>query len=130
VAPRPLADEFRDAGVGVEEVRAMLAGQAAAAYRHWPKHAVSRQQDIAEGVTARPRARGDVGELSREKPVVVYCLRFSRRLPHRDRAARCRFDARYDSRPLRLESRRCSGQDERMMPVRGEPSMTAPRPRH
>jgi len=40
-----------------------------------PKHFVSRQQDIAEGVTWRdPDRVGEwMAELSKEKPVVVYC---------------------------------------------------------
>ena len=40
-----------------------------------PKHSVSRQQDIADGVTWRdPERVGEwMGELSKEKPVVVYC---------------------------------------------------------
>ena len=40
-----------------------------------PKHFVSRQQDIADGVTWRDPERVTewIGELSKEKPVVVYC---------------------------------------------------------
>jgi Fe-Mn family superoxide dismutase len=40
-----------------------------------PKHFVSRQQDIAGGVTWRDpeRVRERMGELSRDKPVAVYC---------------------------------------------------------
>jgi Fe-Mn family superoxide dismutase len=40
-----------------------------------PNPFVSRQQEIAEGVTWRDRERvGEwMGELSNEKPVVVYC---------------------------------------------------------
>jgi Fe-Mn family superoxide dismutase len=76
--PRPLVqDEFRDVpGVGVEEVRAMLAeGKPLQLIDTRPKHFVSRQQDIAEGVTWRdPDRVGEwMGELSKEKPVVVYC---------------------------------------------------------
>jgi rhodanese-related sulfurtransferase len=70
-------DEFRDVpGVGVEEVRAMLAeGKPLQLIDTRPKHFVSRQQDIAEGVTWRdPERVGEwMGELSKEKPVVVYC---------------------------------------------------------
>jgi Fe-Mn family superoxide dismutase len=40
-----------------------------------PKHFVSRQQDIADGVVWRDPERVSewMGELSKEKPVVVYC---------------------------------------------------------
>jgi len=76
--PRPLVqEEFRDIpGIGVEEVRAMLAeGKPLQLIDTRPKHFVSRQQDIAEGVTWRdPERVGEwMGELSKEKPVVVYC---------------------------------------------------------
>src|SRR4029077_5050327 len=63
-------------GVGVEEVRAMLAeGRPLQLIDTRPKHFVSRQQDIAEGVTWRdPERVGEwMGEPSKEKPVVVYC---------------------------------------------------------
>jgi Fe-Mn family superoxide dismutase len=79
VAPaRPLVqEEFADLpGVGVEEVRAMLAeGKPLQLIDTRPKHFVSRQQDIAEGVTWRDPERVSewMNELSREKPVVVYC---------------------------------------------------------
>src|SRR6185295_17931864 len=76
--PRPLVqDEFRDVpGVGVEEVRAMLAeGKPLQLIDTRPKHFVSRQQDIADGVSWRDpdRVTEWMGELSKEKPVVVYC---------------------------------------------------------
>jgi Fe-Mn family superoxide dismutase len=76
--PRPLVqEEFGDLpGVGVEEVRAMLAeGKPLQLIDTRPKHFVSRQQDIAEGVTWRdPERVGEwMGELSKEQPVVVYC---------------------------------------------------------
>jgi len=76
--PRPLVqEEFGDLpGVGVEEVRAMLAeGKPLQLIDTRPKHSVSRQQDIADGVTWRdPERVGEwMGELSKEKPVVVYC---------------------------------------------------------
>ena len=76
--PRPLLQpEFGDIqGVGVEEVRAMLAeGKPLQLIDTRPKHFVSRQQDIAEGVTWRdPELVGEwMGELSKEAPVVVYC---------------------------------------------------------
>ena len=76
--PRPLVqEEFAHVpGVGVEEVRAMLAeGKPLQLIDTRPKHFVSRQQDIAEGVTWRdPERVGEwMGELSKEQPVVVYC---------------------------------------------------------
>lgn len=76
--PRPLVqEEFGDLpGIGVEEVRAMMAaGQPVQVIDARPKHYISRQQDIAEGVEWRdPERVGEwMGELSREKPVVVYC---------------------------------------------------------
>jgi Fe-Mn family superoxide dismutase len=75
--PRPLVQpEFGDLpGVGVEEVRELLAQDKVQLIDTRPKHFVSRQQDIAEGVTWRdPERVGEwIGELSKEKPVVVYC---------------------------------------------------------
>jgi Fe-Mn family superoxide dismutase len=76
--PRPLLQpEFGDLpGVGVEEVRDMLAaGKPLQLIDTRPKHFVSRQQDIAEGVVWRdPERVGEwIGELSKETPVVVYC---------------------------------------------------------
>ncbi len=79
VAPlRPLVqEEFGDLpGVGVEEVQAMLKeGKPLQLIDTRPKHFVSRQQDIAAGVTWRdPERVGEwVSELSKETPVVVYC---------------------------------------------------------
>ena len=79
VAPlRPLVqEEFGDLpGVGVEEVQAMLKeGKPLQLIDTRPKHFVSRQQDIAAGVTWRdPERVGEwMGELSKETPVVVYC---------------------------------------------------------
>ena len=76
--PRPLLQpEFGDIqGVGVEQVRAMLAeGKPLQLIDTRPKHFVSRQLDIADGVTWRdPERVGEwMGELSKETPVVVYC---------------------------------------------------------
>lgn len=79
VAPlRPLVqEEFGDLpGVGVEEVQAMLKeGKPLQLIDTRPKHFVSRQQEIAAGVTWRdPERVGEwMGELSKESPVVVYC---------------------------------------------------------
>jgi Fe-Mn family superoxide dismutase len=75
--PRPLLQpEFGDIkGVGVEEVRAMLAEGKVQLIDTRPKHFVSRQWEIADGVEWRdPERVGEwMGELSKEKPVVVYC---------------------------------------------------------
>ena len=75
--PRPLVQpEFGDVpGVGVEEVRALLAEGKVQLVDTRPKHFVSRDKDIAEGVEWRDpeRVQEWMGELSRDKPVVVYC---------------------------------------------------------
>jgi Fe-Mn family superoxide dismutase len=75
--PRPLVqEEFGDLpGVGVEEVRELLEGGGVQLVDTRPKHFVSRQQEIAEGVVWRDPERVNewMGELSKEKPVVVYC---------------------------------------------------------
>ena len=75
--PRPLVQpEFGDVpGVGVEEVRALLAEDKVQLVDTRPKHFVSRDKDIAEGVEWRDpeRVQEWMGELSKEKPVVVYC---------------------------------------------------------
>ncbi|HXU89128.1 MAG TPA: Fe-Mn family superoxide dismutase [Methylomirabilota bacterium] len=75
--PRPLVQpEFGDVpGVGVEEVRALLAEGKVQLIDTRPKHFVSRDKDIAEGVEWRDpeRVQEWMGELSKEKPVVVYC---------------------------------------------------------
>ena len=75
--PRPLLQpEFGDIqGVGVEEVRRMLAEGKVQLIDTRPKHFVSRQQDIAEGVTWRDPelVKEWMGDLSKEAPVVVYC---------------------------------------------------------
>jgi len=76
--PRPLLQpEFGDIqGVGVEEVRAMLAeGKPLQLIDTRPKHFVSRQLDIADGVTWRdPERVGEwMSDLKKDAPVVVYC---------------------------------------------------------
>ncbi|HEX5611881.1 MAG TPA: Fe-Mn family superoxide dismutase [Burkholderiales bacterium] len=76
--PRPLVQqEYADVpGMGVEEVQAMLKdGKPLQLIDTRPKHFVSRQKDIADGVTWRdPERVGEwMGELSKEAPVVVYC---------------------------------------------------------
>jgi Fe-Mn family superoxide dismutase len=77
--PRPLVQkEFGDLpGVGVEEVRAMLAaGKPLQFIDARPKHYVSRTQDIIEGATWRDpeRLQEWMGELSKTEPVVVFCV--------------------------------------------------------
>jgi Fe-Mn family superoxide dismutase len=76
--PRQLLQpEFGDIqGVGVEEVQAMLAeGKPLQLIDTRPKHFVSRQLDIADGVTWRdPERVGEwMDELKKDEPVVVYC---------------------------------------------------------
>ena len=75
--PRPLVqEEFKDVpGLGVEEVKAMLDSGQVQLVDARPRHFVSRQGDIADGATWRDpeRVQDWIGELSREKPVVVYC---------------------------------------------------------
>lgn len=77
--PRPFVQpEFGDVpGVEVEQVRGMLGAGAELQFIDVrPRHFVSRTQDIAEGATWRDPERVDewIGELSKEVPVVVYCV--------------------------------------------------------
>ncbi|HUP97672.1 MAG TPA: Fe-Mn family superoxide dismutase [Usitatibacter sp.] len=77
--PRPLVqEEFKDVpGVSVEEVKAMLDGGRDVQFVDTrPRHSVSRTQDIIDGATWRDpeRLQDWIGELSKEKPVVVYCV--------------------------------------------------------
>ena len=76
--PRPLVQkEFADVpGVGVEEVQAMLkAGKPVQLIDARPRHYMTRQREIAAGVTWRDpeRVQEWIGELSKSDPVVVYC---------------------------------------------------------
>ena len=76
--PRPLVQkEFADLPrIGVEEVKGLLAtGQPVQVLDVRPRHYLSRQQDIADGVTWRDpdRLAEWIGELSKSEPVVVYC---------------------------------------------------------
>src|SRR3954464_11062018 len=76
--PRPLLQpEFGDVPpIAVEEVKALMAsGQPVQVIDVRPRHFVSRQQDIAEGISWRdPEQLQDwIGELSKAEPVVVYC---------------------------------------------------------
>jgi len=75
---RPLVQpEFGDLpGVRVEEVQAMLAsGKPVQVIDVRPKHYVSRQQEIIEGIVWRDpdRVQEWIGELSKSDPVVTYC---------------------------------------------------------
>jgi superoxide dismutase, Fe-Mn family len=76
--PRPVVQpEFGDLpGVGVEEVKAMLdEGKPVQVIDARPRHYLSRQQDIMEGVVWRDpdRVQEWIGELSRSEPVITYC---------------------------------------------------------
>ncbi len=76
--PRPVAQpEFGDLpGVGVEEVKAMMAaGKPVQVIDVRPRHFVSRQQEIADGIRWRDpeQLQEWMGELSKSEPVVVYC---------------------------------------------------------
>src|SRR5205085_11172159 len=77
-APRLLEQpEFGDIqGVAVEEVKSMMAaGQKVQIVDVRPRAAVTRGQDIAEGVQWRDpeQLQQWIGELSKSEPVVVYC---------------------------------------------------------
>ena len=75
--PRPLEQpEFDIPGVDVEEVHAMMAaGQKVKVIDVRPRHFVSRQQEIADGIEWRDpeQIQKWMGELSKAEPVVVYC---------------------------------------------------------
>ena len=76
--PRPVAQpEFAAVdGIGVEEVKAMMAsGRAVQVIDVRPRHFVSRQQEIAEGIQWKDpeQLQEWIGELSKSEPVVVYC---------------------------------------------------------
>jgi superoxide dismutase, Fe-Mn family len=76
--PRSLVMEgFKDVpGVRVEDVKAMMdAGEPVQLLDTRPRNFVSRYGDLAEGATWRDpeRVQDWIGELSKEKPVVVYC---------------------------------------------------------
>jgi Fe-Mn family superoxide dismutase len=77
--PRPLVqEEFGDLpGVRVEEVKAMLdAGKPVQFIDARPRHSASRLQEIITGATWRDpdRVQEWAGELSKEDPVVVFCV--------------------------------------------------------
>jgi Fe-Mn family superoxide dismutase len=77
-APRVLEQpEFDDVlGIGVEEVKAMMAnGKAVQVIDVRPRAAFARNQDLTEGIPWRDPEQFQqwVGELSKSEPVVVYC---------------------------------------------------------
>ena len=77
--PRPLVQkEFGDLpGVAVEDVKAMIdSGQPVQIIDARPRSYISRQQDIMEGAIWRDPERVDewIGELSKEAPVVTFCV--------------------------------------------------------
>jgi len=79
VAPPPplVQEEFADVpSIGVEEVKAMLAAkEPVQVIDVRPRHSLSRQQDIAEGIPWRDpeRLQDWIKDLSQSQPVVVYC---------------------------------------------------------
>jgi Fe-Mn family superoxide dismutase len=99
--PRPLEQqEFGDLpGIDVEEVKAMLASAAPVQVIDVrPRHYLSRQQDIADGIPWRDpdRLQDWIGGLSKSEPVVVYCA-YGFHVGCRTAAAlrEAGFDARY-----------------------------------
>jgi Fe-Mn family superoxide dismutase len=77
--PRPLEQkQFADVpAMSVEEVRAMIeAGTPIQIIDARPRHYTTRAQDIMEGAVWRDPERLDdwIGELSKEQPVVTYCV--------------------------------------------------------
>jgi superoxide dismutase, Fe-Mn family len=76
--PRPLVQkEFGDVpAVGVEEVRAMLgSGQPVQVIDVRPRHSITRQLEIADGIPWRDpeRLQEWIDGLDKSQPVVVYC---------------------------------------------------------
>ncbi len=76
--PRPLLQpEFGDIPpIAVEEVKDMMAaGKPVQVIDVRPRHFVSRQQDIADGIEWRDpeQLQQWIGELDKSEPVVVYC---------------------------------------------------------
>jgi superoxide dismutase, Fe-Mn family len=77
--PRPLVQkEFGDLpAVTIDEVKAMIqSGEPVQVIDTRPRHYTSRAQDIVEGAVWRDPERVDdwIGELSKEKPVVTFCV--------------------------------------------------------
>ena len=79
ISPPPpvVQQEYADLpSVGVEQVKEMLAsGQPVQVIDVRPRHYLSRQQDIADGIRWRDpdRLQEWIGDLSKSEPVVVYC---------------------------------------------------------
>ena len=76
--PRPLIQPEFDGvpGIAVEEVKEMMAaGKPVQVLDVRPRHFVSRQQDIADGIEWRDpeQLQQWIGELDKSEPVVVYC---------------------------------------------------------
>jgi Fe-Mn family superoxide dismutase len=74
--PRPLEQpEFPIPGIRVDEVKAMLDAGEIQVIDTRPRHFVSRQQEIVDGVKWRDpeRVQEWASELSKEQPVAVYC---------------------------------------------------------
>jgi Fe-Mn family superoxide dismutase len=77
-APRPLIQAEFDGvpGIAVEDVKDMMAaGKPVQVIDVRPRHFVSRQQDIADGIEWRDpeQLQQWIGELDKSEPVVVYC---------------------------------------------------------
>src|SRR6202007_2175911 len=77
--PRPLVQkEFADVpAITPEEVRALLAsGEDVQIIDARPSHYTTKSHEIMEGAVWRDPERLDdwIGELSKEKPVVTYCV--------------------------------------------------------
>jgi len=77
--PRQLVQkEFGDLpSVTIDEVKAMLrSGEPVQVIDTRPRHYTTRAQDIVEGAVWRDPERVDdwIGELSKEKPVVTFCV--------------------------------------------------------
>jgi Fe-Mn family superoxide dismutase len=76
--PRPLIQPEFDGvpGIAVEDVKEMMAaGKPVQVLDVRPRHFVSRQQDIADGIEWRDpeQLQQWIGELDKSEPVVVYC---------------------------------------------------------
>jgi Fe-Mn family superoxide dismutase len=77
--PRPLVQkEFGDVpSVTIDEVKALLqSGESVQVIDTRPRHYTARAQDMVEGAVWRDPERVDdwIGELSKEKPVVTFCV--------------------------------------------------------
>jgi Fe-Mn family superoxide dismutase len=74
--PRPLVQpEFDIPGMGVDAVKAMMDSGEIQVIDARPRHNISREQEIVDGVTWRDpeRVQEWSAELSKEQPVAVYC---------------------------------------------------------